>query len=113
MRNSIKKLFDDRDINIPVTIFSETLKKDNSYAYKQAWYQIIKESLANALNDSYHTYHFQITSICGEVYTLHCTGAQFMNELHALFSSKSPSSIRIDLLENYDISWIIILKDDL
>lgn len=113
MRKSIKKLFDDRDINIPVTIFSETIKKGNSYAYKQAWYHIIKESVFQTLDDSCHAYHFQITSINGKVYTLHCTGAQLMDELHSLFSCKAPLSIRIDVLENSDISLIIILKDDL
>ena len=109
----LTKLFEDTDINIPITIFSESQKKSNGYAYKQAWYHLIQEALGSALNNYEQAYHFQITSVKGKVYTLHCTGSNFMNELQTLFKCKAPLSIRIDILEDYDSTWIIIIKDDL
>ncbi len=113
IKNRLTKLFEDSDINIPVTIFSGLAKKDDGYAYKNAWYQAIKESIDATLNNREQAYHFQITSIKGKIYSLHCNCNQFVNELRSLFEYETPMSIRIDLLENYDTSWVIILKNDL
>lgn len=112
-KNRLTKLFEDSDVNIPVTIFSAPLKNSNAYTYKAAWYQAISDSIGLTLNNRELAYHFQITSIKGNIYTLHCTTKQFMNELRSLFEYKVPMSIRIDLLENYDTSWVILLKSDL
>ena len=112
-KKMLSRLFEDSDINIPVTIFSEPQKKVNGYAYKSAWYQTISDTLGETLKNHEQNYHFQITSMKGKNYTLHCTGAFLMAELHKLFECKAPLSIRIDLLEDSDSSWVIILKEDL
>lgn len=112
-KSHLSKLFEDTDINIPVTIFHEPQKKSNSSAYMNAWYQTISNALGDSLKNHEQSYHFQITVLKGKVYTINCVGASLMNELHSLFEHSSPLSIRIDTLENSDASWVIILKDDL
>lgn len=113
IKKCLSKLFTDTDINVPVTIFSEHKINFNSYAYKQSWYQTIKECLGEILNDDQQPYHFQISLINAKTYTIYCTGNQFMEDFHSLFKCKPPLSLRIDVMENSDNSWIIILKDDL
>lgn len=112
-KSHLSKLFEDTDINIPVTIFHEPQKKNNSYAYMNAWYQTISNALEASLRNCEQSYHFQITVLKGKVYTINCVGTNLMNQLHSLFKYSSPMSIRIDTLEDSDASWVIILKDDL
>ena len=109
-RNYLKRLFEDTDINIPVTIFTEPLKKEHS---KLSWFNTIRECLCDQLLISEQVYTFQITSIKGKIYTIHSTGTHFIEELQHLFLYKDPLSIRVDILEDSDRSWIILVKSDL
>lgn len=112
-KHRLTRLFEDTDVNIPVTIFTPQDAKSGTHSNNHLWFGTIKDCLGQSLKNSEQTYHFQITSINGKIYTLHCTGSQFMEELRALFLCKDPMSIRIDILEDYDSTWIIILKSDL
>lgn len=109
----LKRLFVDNDTNVPVTIFNECTKKDCDSLYRSKWFFTIKDCLGKALTQSEQTYTFQITSIKGKIYTIHCAGNHLIDELRSLFMYKDPMSIRIDILEDYDRSWVIILKNDL
>ena len=109
----LNNLFEDTDSNIPVTIFSETFNKNTYYYYRANWFTAIKDGLDNLALCPESTYHFQITSINGKVQIIHSTCNKLIDELHTLFSCKQPTSLRIDILENSDLSWIIILKEDL
>lgn len=78
-KHSLIRLFDSREINVPVTIFDRTDVKFGNYCKKQLWFSTIRECLEQTLKSFEQTYHFQITSIKGKIYTLHCTGNQFID----------------------------------
>lgn len=112
-RNCIKRLFHDGDLNIPITVLGDSLKSDSSFYNRSVWFSTIQSSLGTAITTSEQIYTFQITSIKGKIYTIHSSGKQIIEELRNLFSHKAPLSIRIDILEDSDQSWIILIKSDL
>ena len=112
-RKHLDKIFRDEDINIPVTIFSEPQNKSDSCAYRQNWYYTIRESIGLVLQNIDLAYHFQITTLTGTTYMIHCTYKQFIDKFHPLFEKELPMSIRIDLIENSDYAWVFLKKGDL
>lgn len=112
-KKHLRNLFQDTDTNISLTIFSESSKKDSYFFYRTSWFSAIKDGLDNLALFKENVYHFQITSINGKVHIIHCRCCDLIDELRTLFACKEPTSFRIDIIEDSDISWIIIIKDDL
>lgn len=114
-RKSIKRLFSDNDLNIPVTIFSLRARNNDTVFHKQAWLQTIKDTLYEYQKIIYldQTYHFIITSSTGKIYEISSTFKNFVDEFKATVLYEEPMSIRIDISEDSDCSWIILLKSDI
>lgn len=109
-KKTIKRLFENTDVNIPVTFFQPNVKND---FVKNAWFNIIKESLGQQLLSSKQTYTFQITCTKCSPYIIEASGIEIMEKLRFAFLHDKPTSIRIDILEDSDKSWVIIVANEL
>ncbi len=112
-KKSATSLFQENDSNVPVTIFNKSAVKPDHSHLTSEYISIVRNSLGASLFEEDQLYHFQITTIKAETFTLHCKRSKFIEDFRALFSNKLPLSLRIDILEDSDSSWIFILKDDL
>ena len=112
-RNSLKTLFCNSDTCIPVTVFSAPTHTNSPSCCRSNWFGSIKDTLALSIRHDDQVFNFRITCINGNVYDISSTYENFINEFRNLFACTQPISLRIDLLEDSDRSWVILLKEDL
>ena len=110
---SISHLFHHGDFNIPVTVFHKSDSSIESCLCSNEYFTTVLNTVNASLFMPNHQYHFQITTISGETFTLFCHTDKFVGCFKALLGSKAPLSVGIDVLEDTDCCCVILLMEDL
>lgn len=112
-KKSISNLFQHGDSNIPVTVFGKSDSSIEPCVCISEYFSAVLNTVNASLFMPNQQYHFQVTTICGETFTLFCHTNKFVGCFKTLFASKAPLSVRIDVLEDTDCCCVILLKEDL
>ena len=112
-KNSLKMLFNDDDICIPVTIFNFATIGESLAYHRSNWLGTITDTINLNVGHNNQILNFHITCINGDIYDIRSTPQKFMDKFRKIFSNSPPFSLRIDIMEDSDRSWIILLKTDI